>query len=268
MAENNQLLDLNYIASRLEALEETIIMRLIDRAQFKVNDIVYEAGKSGFKGETSRCLFDLRMHFHEQMDAAFGRFIVPEERPFTRNLPKPQRKVSIPDTGLKIDNFENVNFAGPIRLNYMKLIKEICAPGDDGQYGSSVEHDVYAIQAISRRIHFGAFYVTECKFKNDPHTFLPHIFNRDIEALKKLITREEVEERIVNRVFQKTVEVQRSANREVRTIIEPEVIDAFYRNTVIPLTKEGEIAYLLHRTLSDIGEITETEDEQPITLNN
>ena len=266
MSDYNPLLDLNYIASRLEGLEETIIMRLIDRAQFKVHDIVYEAGKSGFKGETSRCLFDLRMHFHEQMDASFGRFSVPEERPFTRNLPKPQRKVTIPDTGLKIDNLENVNFAGPIRTKYMKLIKKICPPGDDGHHGSSVEHDVYAIQAISRRIHFGAFYVTECKFKNNPHTFLPHIFNRDIPALKNLITRKEVEERIISRVYQKTVEVQRSANREVRTIIEPDVIVAFYRNTVIPLTKDGEIAYLLHRTLSDIGEITETENEQPITL--
>jgi chorismate mutase len=251
MSDQDNLLDLNYIASRLEGLEETIISKLIDRAQFCVNETVYEAGKSGFAGETSRCLFDLRMHYHEQMDALFGRFCAPEERPFTRNLPEPQREVTLLETGLRIDDLESVNFAGPIRTQYMKLVKEICRPGDDGQYGSSVEHDVYAIQAISRRIHYGAFYIAECKFRGDPDTFRAAIDRRDIDGLENMVTRKVVEDRIIDRVSQKTRETQKGVNREIRQVIESEIIVQFYRDTVIPLTKQGEIVYLLHRKKDD-----------------
>jgi chorismate mutase len=259
MTSYNHLLDLNYIASRLESLEETIISKLIDRAQFAVNESIYESGMSGFEGEKSRCLFDLRMHYHEQMDAAFGRFCVPEERPFTRNLPLPQREVNLPETGLLIDDLENVNFAGPIRLKYMKLVKKICQPGDDGQYGSSVEHDVYAIQAISRRIHYGAFYIAECKFRGDPETFRKYIEVRDIEQLENLVTRKEVEDRIIDRVSQKTTETQKGVNREIRKVIDAQIIVDFYRETVIPLTKQGEIVYLLHR--KDIDSPTTDSDK-------
>lgn len=257
MSDQN-LLDLNYIASRLEGLEETIIMKLIDRAQYCVNETVYEAGKSGFAGETSRCLFDVRMHYHEQMDALFGRFCAPEERPFTRNLPEPKREVVLLETGLQIDDLESVNFAGPIRTRYMKLIPQICRPGDDGQYGSSVEHDVYAIQAISRRIHYGAFYIAECKYRGDPATFRSCIENRDIERLEDMVTRKEVEERIIDRVCQKTIETQKGVNEEIRQVVEPQAILKFYRDTVIPLTKEGEIVYLLHRKTDEDDDVIST----------
>jgi chorismate mutase len=247
MPDQNNLLDLNYIATRLEGLEETIISKLIDRAQFCVNEPVYEAGKSGFTGEASRCLFDVRMHYHEQMDALFGRFCAPEERPFTRNLPEPQRKVTLIETGLQIDDLESVNFAGPIRQHYMKLVKKLCRPGDDGQYGSSVEHDVYAIQAISRRIHYGAFYIAECKFRGNPDEFRKLVLARDIETLERMVTRKEVEDRVINRVMQKTRETQKAVNPDIRNVVDPDLIVQFYRDTVIPLTKQGEIVYLLHR---------------------
>lgn len=254
-------LDLNYIASRLESLEETIISKLIDRAQYRVNETIYEAGKSGFAGEHSRCLFDLRMHYHEQMDAAFGRFCIPEERPFTRNLPEPQRTVNLPETGLQIDDFQNVNFAGPIRTEYMKLVKVICQPGDDGQYGSSVEHDVYAIQAISRRIHYGAFYITEYKYRTNTSLFIKYIEERDTDKLEELVTRKEVEDRIISRVHQKTIEMQRGVNREIRKVIEPEAIVRFYREAVIPLTKQGEIAYLMHRNQKEVANTAASRDD-------
>ena len=250
MTDQLNQLDLTSIAHRLESMEETIISKLIDRAQFAVNAIVYEAGKSGFSGEHNRCLFDLRMHYHEQMDALFGRFCLPEERPFTRLLPEPQRKVTLTDTGLSIDDLENVNFTGPIRLAYMKLLETICRPGDDHQYGSSVEHDVYAVQAVSRRIHFGAFYVAESKFRSDPDAYSRLIDERDSAGLEARLTRTAVEERIIDRIHRKTIETQRGVNRELRQTIDPEVIEQFYRDTVIPLTKQGEVAYLLHRTPS------------------
>jgi chorismate mutase len=247
MTEHRVSLDLNHVAAHLEALEETIISKLIDRAQFRENPIVYEAGKSGFAGEATRCLFDVRMHYHEQMDALFGRFCVPEERPFCRTLPEPLRKVTLPDTGLHIDDFDKVNYTAQIRTRYVELAARLCRPGDDGQYGSSVEHDVYAIQAISRRIHYGAFYVAECKYRSAPEQFGALVEQLDIDMIGKLLTRQEVEDRIISRVAQKTIEMQKAVNPELRHVINPELIVHFYRETVIPLTKLGEIDYLLHR---------------------
>ena len=88
--------ELHLIAAQLEGLEETIITKLIDRAQFKANLVAYEAGKSGFDGAENESLFDLRLRYHEEMDAYFGRFCVPEERPFTPgpSFAKTQRHAS------------------------------------------------------------------------------------------------------------------------------------------------------------------------------
>ena len=247
MTEENKQLDLVYIASRLEGMEETIISKLIDRAQFAVNATVYETGKSGFTGEPTRSLFDLRMYYHEHMDALFGRFCVPEERPFTHDLPEPKRTVILPDTGLCIDKLENVNYTKPIRSAYMNLVGKICRAGDDSQYGSSVEHDVYAVQAIARRVHFGAYYVAESKFRSDPESFRRLIEEGDAEAIESILTRQEVEAQIIDRVRRKTIETQRGVNPLLRNIIDAEEIVQFYHTTIIPLTKKGEVSYLLHR---------------------
>jgi chorismate mutase len=93
------------------------------------------------------------------MDARFGRYCVPEERPFCKDLPKPRRKVNLPEYDLVIDDFNKINLTESIKSRYIELVPLICQPGDDGQYGSSVENDVYALQAISRLIHYGALFV-------------------------------------------------------------------------------------------------------------
>ena len=82
------------VAEQLEALEETIILRLIDRAQYRVDRPAYEPGGIEFRGEDRTCLFGLRLRYQEEMDAVFGRFAFPEERPFTQGLPGARRRVS------------------------------------------------------------------------------------------------------------------------------------------------------------------------------
>jgi hypothetical protein len=52
----NELSSLESIAAHLEALVETIISRLLERAQFCENLRVYQPGQSGFTGESQRCL--------------------------------------------------------------------------------------------------------------------------------------------------------------------------------------------------------------------
>jgi chorismate mutase len=240
-------LKLDVIATRLEGLEETIIARLIDRAQFKKNDVIYEPGRSGFKDEAEKSLFELRLFHQECIDSEFGRFEVFEERPFNKGLPEVKRRVVLPDTGLCLDDPERINLTGKIKKTYLELVGHLCPGGDDFQYGSSVEHDVYALQAISRRIHFGAFYVAESKFSDEPDTYTGLLRAGDIDAVMAKLTRREVEERIIQRVSGKVEAIQAKANPAVRVLIDPEVIVSYYRNTVIPLTKDGEIAYLKRR---------------------
>ena len=239
--------DLIQIASDLESLEETIIVRLIDRAQYRRNDTAYLPGKSGFKGETVLSLFTLRLRYQEEMDARFGRFHVPEERPFNRDLPEAQREVRLPENCLHVPDYDLANVTGGIIESYLALLPKICRAGDDSQYGSSVENDVYAIQAISRRIHYGAMYVAESKYRTKPDAYQHAIDTGDRGALLSLLTRTEVERQILFRVAEKTVSMQASSKTTIRHNIDRAVVRDYYAAHVIPLTKEAEIRYLMNR---------------------
>lgn len=241
------LLTLERVAALLEGLEETIIFKLIDRAQFRVNEIAYVPGKSGFDGEADHSLFVLRLRRQEEMDALFGRFCVPEERPFTGSLPASRRAVTVGDSGLRIDDPELASVTNEILQVYIDLLPTLCVPGDDGQYGSSVEHDVYALQALSRRIHFGAFHVAECKYRGDPRGYEQLVRAGDREGLLDRLTRKDVEEAIIERVRHKVGHAQARVNRDVRVYVEPDLVTGFYRDHVIPLTKESEVRYLMKR---------------------
>jgi chorismate mutase len=214
-------LELDIVAATLEGLEETIISKLIDRAQFRVNEAVYMPGKSGFAGEDGRSLFDLKLRYQEEMDALFGRFCVSEERPFTTNLPAPRRRMPPGDTGLAVADFNIVNLSADIRMAYTALVREICADGDDGHYGSSVEHDVYAMQALSRRIHYGSFYVAECKYRQEPDVYQTLIDARDTGSIMERLTRKPVEDAIIGRVREKVAYAQARVNTRVRICIDP-----------------------------------------------
>lgn len=240
-------IELSKVAARLEGLEETIIAKLLDRAQFHVNTCVYQPGESGFAHEKERCLFKVRLFHQETMDAQFGRFHVPEERPFNRELPPVQRQVTLPPSDLYINDYDIINLSENIIQDYMELIPKLCREGDDRQYGSSVEHDVYAFQAIARRIHYGAMYVAECKYVDDPTTYRTMIDNNDTDGMMKKLTRQEVEDKIIQRIREKVDTIQFRANPMVRHLVDPDVITSFYRDTIIPLTKKGEILYLLNR---------------------
>ncbi|MBD3322406.1 MAG: chorismate mutase [Chitinivibrionales bacterium] len=240
-------LDLNAIAEHLESLEETIIFKLIDRAHWRANSVIYEKGRSGFAGNSDKSLFELRLLFQERMDAEFGRFCVPEERPFNKKLPTPGRKVSIDKTGLHTTDYNCINLTSDILTDYLALVPCICKAGDDGQYGSSVEHDVYAVQAIARRVHYGALYVAESKYRQMPEKLKPLIKAEDFNSLYTALTRKDVEEAIVARVREKVISVQSRIRTEIRHTITPETIVRFYHNCVIPKTKKGEVLYLLNR---------------------
>ncbi len=242
-------LDLNLIAAHLEGLEETIIHKLIDRAQFAPNPNAYRPGESGFRGAGGKSLFDMRIRYQEEMDAAFARYLVPEERPMHRDLPPPRREAQLSPTPLEIDDVDRVNVTPQIVSGYLAFLPRLCdvEPEDDGQHGSSVEHDVLAIQAIARRVHYGALYVAESKYRGASELFARLLAAGDREAILRNITRPEVEERILLRVSQKVDYVQATINTAVRRRIDHEVVLDLYRDLIIPLTKEGELRYLFNR---------------------
>jgi len=247
--------DLARVVETLEGLEETIISKLIDRAQFKLNPSIYEPGASGFDGESTRSLFEIRLSYQERMDAAFGRFCVPEERPFTKRLPAAKRKVVLPPTGLVIDDFNSISLTNDIRSAYLELVPRICMPGSDGHFGSSVEHDVYALQAIARRIHYGALYVAESKYRQDPTAYDALIKAKNTGKILELLTRRQVEEAIAARIRSKVDKAQAGVNPELRHRIDPGVLEDFYREHIIALTKQGEVLYLLQRRQSSKAEV-------------
>ena len=45
----------------------------------------------------------------------------------------------------------------------------------------------------------------------------------------------------------KVLHIQAEVNQEIRITIDPGVFFQFYRDHVIPLTKKGEVLYLLNR---------------------
>ncbi len=240
-------MNLDQIAAILEGLEETIISRFIDRAQFCTNPRVYRPGESGFSGEAEDSLLDIRLRYQERMDSLFGRFCQPEERPFTSVLPEPLRDVTLPSNPLTIADFDKINVTAEIKEAYLKLLPRICSPGSDGQFGSSVEHDVFALQALSRRIHYGAFFVAEAKFRGNPEEYSRLIAAGDRTEIEKKLTRPEVEKMIIERVSVKVNKLQADINTAVRNVIEVDCVSDFFAETIIPLTKEGEVRYLLHR---------------------
>jgi chorismate mutase len=240
-------LNLDTIVTQLEGLEETIIQKLIDRAQFAANRQAYEPGASGFPGSGRMSLFDLRLRYQEEMDAVFGRFKVPEERPFHTDLPEPKRVVNLPESALAPIDLNRISCTAQVVSDYLEYLTELCAPGDDGQYGSSVEHDVLAIQAIARRVHFGILYVAECKYKDSPEQFDELLQAGNAETVLDRITRPEIERRILERVAEKVEYLQSTLNPAVRRAIPTETVLKLYRDTIIPLTKKGEIAYLQAR---------------------
>ncbi len=242
-----KLMTLSEISQRLESYEETIVFKLIDRAQYSANGIIYERGKSGFKGAGNLSLLELRLQFQEQMDTQFGKFCVPEERPFIKSSSAPRRKAMVDDRGILIEDCNVINLTEDIMRGYRAIVPLICERRDDGHYGSSVEHDVYALQAISRRIHFGSLYAAEAKYTADPEAFRALIDAKDNDGLMKKLTRKAVEDNIIKRVKEKTESTQAMVNREIRRVVKPEVVVQFYEESIIPLTKRGQVQYLLNR---------------------
>lgn len=247
--EGSKLL-LRDLRERLIRQEETIIFALIERAQFRLNPVIYKPRAfpiPDFEGTFSQyVLYEL-----EKVNAKVRRYTSPDEHPFAAEgtLPPPLLEpLDYPPTLMP----NNINYNNQVESMYLSsILPVVCEDGDDQNYGSSATCDVACLQALSKRIHYGKF-IAESKFQEDPEQYSELARNGDSDAIWALLSDLAVEEKLLARVENKArnygVDVTPSGTRPVYKV-EPKAIADIYRDYIIPLTKVVEVDYLLQRHL-------------------
>jgi chorismate mutase len=237
-------LKLENIRSALIRLEETIIFSLIERAQFGKNPIIYKNGGISVK-EFDGSFMMFLLCGTEKLHALVRRYTAPDEHPFTKDLPEPILSSAGNDCPIRKNN---ININEKILYAYIEnIIPVICDKEDDGNYGSSAVNDINALQAISKRVHYGK-YVAEAKFLAGEREYSLLIKNRDEKAIMKKLTDSAVEEKLLERVQLKAATYGQEPNvKNSLHKIPPDVIKKIYAEYIIPFTKEVELLYLLER---------------------
>jgi chorismate mutase len=238
-------LKLETIRSNLIRQEETIIFALIERAQFGKNLIIYKPKGIAIPGYNGSFM-EYFLNETEKIHARVRRYTAPDEHAFSKNLPKPYLTPMKYEWPIKKTD---ININDKILNFYIeKIIPMICEKDDDGNYGSSAVCDINALQAISKRIHYGKF-VAESKYLQDTAGYNELIKANDRQGIIDKLTDKAVEDKLLHRVEIKAGtygQEPEAANPNYK--INPAVIKNIYRDYIIPLTKEVECLYLMERT--------------------
>lgn len=144
-------------------------------------------------------------------------------------------------------------------IYFNQLLRLLAKEGDDGDYAATAASDLACLQALSRRINYGR-YVAEVKFRGEQQTYTALIRSKDKDALTKLLTFEAQEDVVKRRAEKKakvfgqdvtldgpTTETSGKNSSQSSFKVAPSVVYKLYGQWVIPLTKQVEIEYLLHR---------------------
>jgi len=226
------VLSLPSIRSTLIRQEETIIFALIERAQFRGNDVVYKSGgfgdlgvplgsvspvwpegaageeEDGTRDAASNDVLSFLEYFllgTEVLHCGLRRYTSPEEHPFfPRRIPSGPLK-NLPSLDYPPDLLSSEGGASDVNFNPILLRKYIdtivpslTGAGDDEQHGSTVLADIVALQALSRRVHYGKF-VAESKYRSDPEGYRKLVEAGDAEGVMALLTNEAVERQVLRR---------------------------------------------------------------------
>jgi monofunctional chorismate mutase, eukaryotic type len=188
-----------------------------------------------------------------------------------------------------IGGASSINFNEILLKKYTEwIVPSITKKGDDEQHGSTVLADIVVLQALSRRVHYGKF-VAESKYRSDPEGYQRLVDAGDADGVMKLLTNSAVEARVLRRSRIKAATYGReplmtqlpehkveecggdvsfvaaAAASAVATAMEaldkdqynvigkidPVIIEEIYRDFIIPLTKDIEVAYLFRRCGKD-----------------
>ncbi|KAI7898257.1 chorismate mutase [Cokeromyces recurvatus] len=236
---------LDKLRSTLIRLEDTIIF-----AQFALNPCVYVNGALEFKGATGdKNFLEYFLWETEKVHAKVRRYTSPDEYAFTSPLPEP---ILPPLEYTKFLEPNTINVNDKIMSMYVNCITPaICENSDDKNYGSAVTKDIEALQALSKRIHFGKF-IAESKFRSNPDEYIQLALIEDRVKINELLTNKTVEKQVLQRLRRKALvygqtldEAQEGTSKHLR--IPVDVVVDLYEQWVIPLTKEVEVDYLITR---------------------
>ena len=243
------ILSLESIRSTLIRQEETIIFALIERAQYRRNTQIYDSKAMNLISVDGSQLSFLEWMLleTEKLHAKVRRYKSPEEYAF---FPDYLSEPILPE--LNFPSLLDANCKGDVNAEifrwYIKsLIPRLCVEGDDEQHGSSVLCDIAALQALSRRIHYGKF-VAESKYSSDSLNYKTLAMQGDVENILKLLTNAEIERGVIRRAFAKASTYGQDITGQTQSFkVDPMLIADIYRDTIIPLTKDVEVRYLFQR---------------------
>jgi len=204
LSDASKALDLANIRFQLIRLEDTITFHLIERAQFPLNHPIYVPGALDI-GEPDTSLFDWMLREQERLHSLVRRYQSPDEYPF---FPDALQDPILPPLHYpRILHPNTVNLNPKLKHCYLQhILPPVCRHtareprgATQENYGSAATCDVLAIQALSRRIHFGKF-VAEAKFLQDPDRFVSLIKQADRPGLDAAITDSAVEQTVLDRL--------------------------------------------------------------------
>lgn len=174
------------------------------------------------------------------------------------------------------------NFNQILLKKYIEtIIPSLTTHGDDEQHGSCTLSDIATLQALSRRVHYGKF-VAESKYRDDPEEYQRLVDANDADGVMKLLTNMPVEKLVLRRARLKAATygrqpllmaslqmeeitdettaivaaaaasavvaaVEAMGDKELHDKVDPAVIESVYRDIIIPITKDIEVAYLFRR---------------------
>lgn len=249
--------------STLVRLEDTIVFALIERAQWAANDRVYAAGALPLPPPSPASpppsLLDWLLRATEAAHGAVRRYTAPDEHPFHPDaVPAPLLPPLdySPSNPLAAPLAASINVNPAILAMYLSsVLPSLTRPGDDGNLGSAAVADVAALQALSKRIHYGAF-VAEAKYRASPALYAGLAAARDADGIMTALTDGAVEARVVARVRAKAAtfgaDVESDGTATAGAVkVDPDAVAAVYRDWVLPLTKEVQVEYLLERPAYD-----------------
>lgn len=236
------------LRERLIRQEETIIFALIERAQFQVNGAIYEPDAFDLPAGSARTFLEYLLHNLEAVYATVRRYTSPDEHAFTPGpIPEPiLSALDYPQTLVPNDINANERI---LRAYIDDIVPAVCAPGDDQNYGSAATTDVACLQALSKRVHYGKF-IAEAKVQQNEAEYAALALAGDRDGVYRLLSDATVEEVLLRRVRNKAMsygsDITGGGVRDVYKV-RPEVIARMYSDIIIPLTKEVEIDYIIHR---------------------
>eukprot|EP00953_Heterococcus_sp_UTEX-ZZ885_P029321 15571-Heterococcus_DN1.PRE.1 len=267
------LLSLDSIRGSLVRQEETIIFALIERAAFRHNPSIYTEKTMRLHQLGSDSVFDRDATFMEYMlcetekvHARVRRYMSPEEQPFFPGFLPPPLLPALDFPQILAPNDVNIN-ERLLRRYELEIVPAICEPGDDEQHGSSVLCDINALQALSRRVHFGKF-VAESKFQESGDLYRSLCKAGNARGVNELLTNKAVELKVIERAYTKAstyaqdITSEGAVGDDSNFKVRPAAISAIYRDFIIPLTKDVEIQYLFQRTGYPCPDLSRVHDDE------